>query len=466
MKAFMGADFLLQTETAKRLYHNVARELPVIDYHCHVSPREIFENKQFENITEVWLGGDHYKWRLMRANGIAEYYITGDAPAREKFQKFAETLPKVIGNPMYHWCHLELKNYFGYEGVLNGDTAQAVWDLTCQKLSEPSMGVRGIIEMSNVAFIGTTDDPVDDLMWHQKLKADDTFKPVVAPTFRPDKALNIEKPDWKEYIRTLAGVCGMQINTVDALKQALKQRIDYFDGIGCRASDHGLDYMVFRPADAQQAQQIMQKALAGEAVTKEEAEIFKTELLVFCAACYAEKDWVLQLHYNCLRNPNSTAFSRLGPDTGFDTIGPRSAADTLPGLLDTLYAQDKLPKTVIYSLDAGDNAFIDTLIGSFQGPGIPGKIQHGSAWWFNDNKAGMVEQLTSLANLSILGNFIGMLTDSRSFLSYTRHEYFRRILCNLIGTWVENGEYPDSEKDLQEIVSGICYYNAKRYFNI
>lgn len=465
MTPFLSKDFLLKTETAKHLYHDMAANLPILDYHCHVSPKEIFENKQFKNITEVWLSGDHYKWRLMRSNGIDEYYITGDAPAREKFQKFAETLPKAIGNPMYHWCHLELKNYFGYEGVLSGETAQEVWDLTCEKLAQPELSVRGIIQKSNVAMIGTTDDPIDSLQWHKKLMADDNFSTIVAPTFRPDKALNIEKADWKAYIASLSAASGVEITDVETLKQALAARIDHFDSCGCRASDHGLDYMVFRPVDGA-AEGIMAKALAGNAVTTEEAEIFKTELLLFCAEAYAKKGWVLQLHYNCLRNPNSAAFAKLGPDMGFDSIGPRSAADTLPHLLDTLYAKGCLPKTVLYSLDAGDNAFLDVLMGAFQGTEVPGKIQHGSAWWFNDNKVGMEQQLISLGNLGILGNFIGMLTDSRSFLSYTRHEYFRRILCNLVGRWVEDGEYPNSEKDLQQIISGICYDNAKRYFNI
>ncbi len=465
MTPFLSKDFLLKTETAKHLYHDIAAQLPILDYHCHVSPKEIFENKRFKNITEVWLSGDHYKWRLMRSNGIDEYYITGDAPDREKFQKFAETLPKAIGNPMYHWCHLELKNYFGYEGILNGETTQKVWDLTCQKLSQPELSVRGIIKKSNVALIGTTDDPIDSLEWHKKLMEDDSFSTIVAPTFRPDKALNIEKADWKAYIATLSQVSGVKITDVESLKVALAKRIDHFDSCGCRASDHGLDYMVFRPV-AGAAEGIMAKALAGNAVTMEEAEIFKTELLLFCAEAYARKDWVLQLHYNCLRNPNSKEFSRLGPDMGFDSIGPRSAADTLPGLLDALYSKGCLPKTVLYSLDAGDNAFLDVLMGAFQGTEVPGKIQHGSAWWFNDNKVGMEQQLISLGNLGILGNFIGMLTDSRSFLSYTRHEYFRRILCNLVGQWVEDGEYPNSEQDLQQIISGICYENAKRYFNI
>jgi len=465
MKRFLCEDFLLKTETAKRLYHTVARDLPIIDYHCHVSPQEIFEDRRFQNITEVWLSGDHYKWRLMRAGGVDEYYITGDAPAREKFQKFAQALPKAMGNPLYHWCHLELKNYFGYEGVLNGETAQEVWELTCRKLQEPAFSVRGLIKKSNVAFIGTTDDPVDSLQWHKKLAEDESFDTVVAPTFRPDKALNIEKPDWRAYIASLSRVCQMEITDIESLKAALEKRIEHFDDHGCRASDHGLDHMVFRPVEGA-AQGIMKKALAGQSVTEEEAEIFKTELLLFCAQCYARKGWVLQLHYNCLRNPNTAEFARLGPDTGFDAIGPRSAADTLPGFLDALYAKGCLPKTILYSLNAADNAFLDTLIGSFQGTDVPGKLQHGSAWWFNDNKTGMTEQLTSLANLSILGNFVGMLTDSRSFLSYTRHEYFRRVLCDLIGSWVENGEYPDSEKDLRQIVSGICYYNAKRYFSL
>ena len=466
MKPFLCSDFLLKTETAKHLYHDYAKALPVIDYHCHVSPREIFEDKGFSDIYDVWLTGDHYKWRLMRSNGVDEYYITGDAPAREKFQKFAETLPKAIGNPMYHWCHLELKNYFGYEGILNGDTAQEVWDLAREKLRDPSMHVRGIIQKSNVAFIGTTDDPIDDLQWHQKLREDASFSTVVAPTFRPDKALNMEKPDWREYIAKLSAAAGVEIDSLESLELALTKRIDHFHASGCKASDHGLDYMIYRRLPRESLEEIVKKALAGEAVTLEEVEGVKTELLLLCAKCYTEKGWVMQLHYNCLRNPNTAAFRALGPDSGFDCIGPRESSQTLPKLLDALYSTNTLPKTILYSLDGADNSFIDSLIGAFQGTEIPGKLQHGSAWWFNDNKTGMQEQLISLANLNLLGNFIGMLTDSRSFLSYTRHEYFRRILCDLIGDWVENGEYPNSEKDLKQIVSGICYDNAKRYFTI
>ncbi|MBQ2676273.1 MAG: glucuronate isomerase [Clostridia bacterium] len=465
MKKFLDKDFLLSSDTACKLYHQYAADMPIVDYHCHVSPKEIYEDKKFENIFEVWLSGDHYKWRMMRANGVDEKYITGDAPQREKFQKFAEALPKAIGNPMYHWCHLELKKYFGYEGILNGDTAEQVWQLAAEKLKAPSMSVRGIIKQSNVAFIGTTDDPVDSLEWHIKLKADDSFKTVVAPSFRPDKALNIDKSGWLEYISQLSEVAGVKIDSLKALKDALLKRIEFFNECGCKASDHGLDYMIFTPCDDVAADEIMQKGLKGESITKAQAEAFKTNLLVFCAKEYKRLGWAMQLHYNCLRNPNSKMFAKLGPDTGFDCIGPKESSEALSGLLDCLYSSESLPKTIIYSLDSSDNSFIDSLMGAFQGTEIPGKIQHGSAWWFNDNKQGMIDQLISLANLGLLGNFVGMLTDSRSFLSYTRHEYFRRILCNLLGGWVENGEYPDSPQ-LGEIVKDICFNNAKRYFDL
>ena len=466
MKPFLCEDFLLKTETAKHLYHGIAAKLPIIDYHCHVSPREIFEDRHFSNITEVWLGGDHYKWRLMRSNGIEEYYITGNASHREKFQKFAETLPKAIGNPMYHWCHLELKTYFGYSGILNGETAEEVWQLAKEKLAQPDMGVRGLIQKSNVYMIGTTDEPVDDLQWHRKLAEDPAFTTLVTPSFRPDKALNAEKAGWREYIQKLAEVSGTEITGIHSLKAALGNRIAYFKANGCRASDHGLDYVAFRDATEEELDAIVKRGLSGELASVEDAEKLRTALLLFCAGEYVKHDIAMQIHYNCLRNPNSKMLESIGPDAGFDCIGPNNGAASLAKFLDTLYRQDALPRTILYSLDAGDNAFLDTLMGAFQGPKLPGKIQHGSAWWFNDNKTGMQEQLTSLANLGVLGNFVGMLTDSRSFLSYTRHEYFRRILCDLIGQWVENGEYPNSEKDLQRIVSGICYENAKRYFNI
>ncbi|MBQ5601667.1 MAG: glucuronate isomerase [Clostridia bacterium] len=464
MARFLDKDFLLTTKTAQKLYFEQAADLPIIDYHCHVSPREIYEDKRFENITEIWLGGDHYKWRLMRSNGVDEYYITGDAPAKEKFFKFAEMLPKAIGNPMYHWCHLELKKYFGYEGTLSKDTAEEVWTLCNEKLK--NMSARSIISASNVAFIGTTDDPIDSLEYHKLLARDESFKTVVAPSFRPDKALNIDKAGWKEYIAKLSEVSGIDIKNLPSLKEALGLRIKFFAENGCRASDHGLDKMVYAEAQESEINALIARGLSGETVTANEAEALKTELLVFCAKEYAKLGWVMQLHYNCMRNPNTKMFGKLGADTGFDCIGPDNGSRKLAALLDRLTLEDSLPKTIIYSLDASDNSFIDTLIGAFQGTECCGKIQHGSAWWFNDNKQGMRDQLISLANLSLLGNFVGMLTDSRSFLSYTRHEYFRRILCDLIGQWVENGEYPNDEYTLAEIVGGICYNNAKNYFGL
>jgi len=462
----MTKDFLLKNETAKSLYHCFADSLPIIDYHCHVSPKEIYEDKHFSDISEVWLSGDHYKWRLMRSNGVDEYYITGDAPAREKFQKFAEVLYKAIGNPMYHWCHLELKKYFGYEGILNADTAEEVWQLSLRKLSQPDMGVRGIIEKSGVAFIGTTDDPIDSLEYHKKIRDEGKLKAIVAPSFRPDKAFQLNNPAYASYIEQLEKASGKKIEGIDSLKEALADRMEYFASCGCKASDHGLNYIYFEKADYETLDSAVKKALRGEACTQTEVDAVGTELLLFCAENYKRLGWVMQLHYNCLRNPNNKMFSLLGPDTGFDVIGPHDSTADLAKLLDSMYSADALPRTILYSLDSKDNSAIDTMLGAFQQAGYPGTIQHGSAWWFNDTKLGMEEHLRSLASLSLLGNFVGMLTDSRSFLSYTRHEYFRRILCNLIGTWVEEGEYPDDANALREIVKGISFYNAKRFFGL
>ncbi len=466
MSAFLNNNFLLRTDTARKLYFESAAKMPIIDYHCHVSPKEIYEDRRFANITELWLSGDHYKWRLMRSNGVDEYYITGDADPYEKFLKFAELMPKAIGNPMYHWCHLELKIYFGYDGVLNADTAREVWGLCEVKLKDENMSVRGIISQSNVVFIGTTDDPVDTLEYHKLIAQDKSMSATVTPSFRPDKALNIDKDGWRKYIAKLSEVSGVDIVDISSLKEALGRRIEYFAAHGCRASDHGLDRMVYAEASEEEINEIIRRGLSGEKVSPDEAEAFKAELIVFCAAEYVRHGWVMQLHYNCMRNPNSKMFEILGADTGFDCIGPDNGSRKLAMLLDRLNREDKLPKTILYSLDSSDNAFLDTLIGAFQGTETAGKLQHGSAWWFNDNKQGMCDQLISLANLSLLGNFVGMLTDSRSFLSYTRHEYFRRILCSLIGEWVENGEYPNDEKTLSALVEDICYGNAKRYFGL
>ena len=466
MKAFMDRDFLLTTPTAQRLYHEHAEKMPIIDYHCHVDPKEIFEDRRFENIYQVWLEGDHYKWRVMRSNGVEERYITGDAPEREKFQKFAEALPRAIGNPMYHWCHLELRAYFGYEGVLNGETAQEVWDLSVKKLAEPGMSARGIIRQSNVAMVGTTDDPTSSLEWHRRLAEDESISTVVTPSFRPDKALNIEKPGWRDFLAELGRSANVEVKDLDSLEEALERRMEDFDQAGCRAADHGLDYVPCRPMSRERVEAVMGKALNGQAVAVEEAEAFKTELLLFCARHYHDMEWAMQIHYNCMRNPNSVMFARLGPDSGFDCMNNVNCAGSLYALLDELYRDDALPRTILYSLNPGENELLDTMIGAFQGPGVPGKLQHGSAWWFNDNKTGMREQLVSLANLSLLGNFIGMLTDSRSFLSYTRHAYFRRILCELVGGWIENGEYPADLDQAGALVEDICYHNAKRYFRL
>lgn len=467
MTEFMSEDFLLDTDVAKKLYHDYAKKMPIIDYHCHVSPKEIYEDLKTENITQLWLYGDHYKWRLMRSNGVSEDYITGkNTSDKDKFLKFAEVLPKAIGNPMYQWCHFELKRYFGYEGVLSPETAEEVWNLTSEKLKDDSMSVRGIIKKSNVAFIGTTDDPIDSLEYHKKIAEDDSFGVVVAPSFRPDKALSLNADFYPEYIKTLSRVSGVEIDGLNSLKEALYRRMKHFDFNGCKASDHGINYPVYEKMSKVQMNEAISKAIKGEKVSEKELEAVQTEMLLFCAERYSELGWVMQIHYNCMRNPNTLMFNKLGADTGFDCIGPHNGSVALAKLLDEMYSSNNMPKIILYSLDSGDNAFIDTLMGAFQREGCPGTIQHGSAWWFNDTKNGMREQMISLASLGLLGNFVGMLTDSRSFLSYTRHEYFRRILCQLIGQWVEAGEYPNDMKALSKLVEDISFYNAKRFFSL
>ncbi|MBQ7902768.1 MAG: glucuronate isomerase, partial [Oscillospiraceae bacterium] len=415
--------------------------------------------------TQVWLGGDHYKWRRMRSNGVEEKYITGDASDREKFQKWAETLEMAIGNPLYHWSHLELQRYFGYNGWLNGESAEEVWNIANAKLAQPEMSARGLIKQSNVKVVCTTDDPVDSLEWHKKIREDDSFDVQVLPAWRPDKALNIENPDYIEYIAKLGKAADIEIECINCLKNAISKRIDYFHENGCSVSDHGLDFVMYYPADKKEVNAIFKKRLAGEEITTEEALKFKTYLLLFMAEKYREKGWVMQMHFGVRRDLNKKIFAALGPDAGIDSINDNVPVGQMAQFLNALAEKDKLPKTILYSLNPNDNAAIGTIMGAFQDSSCVGKIQHGSAWWFNDNKTGMTEQMTSLANIGLLGNFIGMLTDSRSFLSYTRHEYFRRIMCNLIGTWVENGEYPNDDKVLKKIVEGISYNNTIRYFN-
>ena len=464
MKQFMDDNFLLQTEAAQQLYHNYAENMPILDYHCHINPQEIYEDRQFENITQVWLGGDHYKWRFMRSCGVDEKYITGDASDKEKFLKWAEVLGKAIGNPLFHWSHLELKKYFGYNGVLNKKTAEEVWELCNKKLAEPSMTVRNIIKQSNVTLICTTDDPVDSLEWHKKLAEDKSFDVQVLPAWRPDKAMNIEKVTYLDYMAQLEAASGMRIATFADLKKALCNRMDFFASMGCNVSDHALEYVMYAPATEDEIEAIFAKRLAGNGVSREEELKFKTAFMIFVGNEYARRDWVMQLHYGCKRDNNTPMFDHLGPDTGYDCINNYAPSSEMADYLNALNQNGNLPKTIIYSLNPNDNQAIGTILGCFQDSTAVAKIQQGSAWWFNDHKVGMQDQMTSLANLGNLSGFVGMLTDSRSFLSYTRHDYFRRILCNLIGGWVDNGEFPADYDTLEEIVKGICYNNAVAYF--
>ena len=459
MKPFMNQDFLLTTETAKHLYHDFAASMPIIDYHCHLYPQEIYEDRRFENITQVWLGGDHYKWRLMRSAGVDERYITGDATDREKFQKWAETLSLAIGNPLYHWSHLELRNYFDYDGVLNGATAETVWDLCNEKLQ--TMSARKLIEESNVKALCTTDDPADSLEWHKKIAEDKSFGVRVLPSFRPDRALGIEKADYPEYLKRLG-----EITSFSQLAEVLKERLAFFVSLGCRVSDHGLESVPFAPVTDAEVEAIFQKRLGGELPTAQEAKQFKTALLLALGREYHRLGVVMQLHFGVIRDNAKRVFRALGPDAGVDSIGDQVSIRDLAAFLNALDETDELPKTILYSLNPNDNAAIVSVMGAFQTGEAVSKVQHGSAWWFNDHKRGMIDQLTNLAAGGYLAGFVGMLTDSRSFLSYARHEYFRRILCDLIGKWVENGEFPNDDAALRSIVEGICFHNAKKYFRL
>ena len=464
--SFINDDFILTNETAKRLYHDYAEKMPIIDYHCHINPKEIYENKKFKNITEIWLGGDHYKWRLIRSNGTPENEITGDADDYTKFLRFAEMLPRAIGNPMYHWNHLELKRYFDYDGILSAKTAEEVWNLCNEKLQSDDMSACSIIKKSNVKMIGTTDDPIDTLEWHKKIKEEGICTAQVLPSYRPDKAVNIDKAGFADYIKALAKAADMEINCVADVKAALIKRLDFFCEMGCKATDHGLDYIPFAIGTEKEIDAAFKAVMKGKTITANQADMYKTAILICLGKEYAKRGIVMQIHYSVQRNTNTAMFNKIGADTGFDTISTRPCSEALTALLNALATCDLLPKTIIYSLNPHDNEMIDTVIGAFQGTEAAGKVQHGSAWWFSDTKSGMETQLKSLANLSLIGNFVGMLTDSRSFLSYTRHEYFRRILCNVLGTWVENGEYPADMETLGQIVEDICYNNAARYFGI
>ncbi len=464
MRRFMDKDFLLKTDTAQKLYHQYAEKMPVIDYHCHIDPREIYEDIRFDNITRLWLGADHYKWRLMRWAGIEERYITGDASDKEKFIKWAGALEGAIGNPLYHWCHLELQRYFDYNGILNTKTAETVWNLCNEKLKEDGFSVRNLITRSRVNLLCTTDDPADSLEWHRKLAQDQSFAVRVLPAWRPDKAFALGRTDYREYLLKLEDAAGMKISSFSALIAALCKRMDFFASMGCRVSDHGLSYVMYAPASEQDIERIFQDRLRGNMPAPKEEAQFISACLLKMGREYHKRNWVMQLHYGVKRDNNRRLFSAVGADAGVDCIDNYTPSAQLADFLNALDVTKQLPKTIVYSLNPIDNAAIGTVIGCFQDDSCIGKIQQGSAWWFNDHRSGMEEQMRSLAASGLLGSFIGMLTDSRSFLSYVRHEYFRRILCNLIGDLVENGEYPDDEEALGRIVEGICYHNAMTYF--
>ncbi|MBP2070993.1 glucuronate isomerase [Thermoanaerobacterium butyriciformans] len=466
MKKFMDEDFLLNNETAVKLFHDYASKSPIFDFHCHLNPKDIYEDIRFKNITEVWLYGDHYKWRLMRSNGVDERYITGDADDYSKFLEFARTMPMAIGNPVYHWTHLELRRYFGINELLNEKTAPMIWEKVNSMLNSSEFSVRNIIKKSNVKILCTTDDPTDSLEYHKLLKEDDSFNVKVLPAFRPDKGINIDKDDFKDWVKKLSEVCGKAIESYDDYLDALNSRLKFFDSYGCRLSDHALDFVAYEESNKEEVDEIFKKALKGEKLSQIEVDKYKTSVLQFLGKRYKELGWAMQLHIAALRNTNSRMFKKLGPDTGYDSINDVNIAYPLSKFLDSLESTGSLPKVILYTLNPKDNYVLAALMGSFQGEGIPGKMQFGSAWWFNDNIDGMTEQMKTLANVGLLSKFVGMVTDSRSFLSYPRHEYFRRILCNLIGEWVEKGEVPDDIDLLGKIVQDISFNNAVNYFGV
>ena len=449
--SFINDNFMLKTKTAKKLYEMV-KDLPIIDYHCHLSPKMIAENYKFKNAYDLFLGGDHYKWRQMRTNGVDEEYITGGADEYEKFLAFAKTMPYLIGNPIYHWTHLELKRYFGIDEVLNENSAKRIWDACNECLKKDEFRAQELIKRSGVEVICTTDDPVDTLEYHEALRG---FSTKVLPTFRPDKAVEIGKETFIPYIEA-AG-----IKTYKELEAFMRERIAYFDAHGCKLSDHALEYVPYAEGDAEAA---FNKRMAGGELSEYEIDSYKTAVLKICAEEYTKRSWAMQLHIGALRNNNRRMYEKLGADVGFDSINDLAIAEKLSAFLNSLEYDDVLPKTILYTLNPKDNYVLGTMLGNFQKAPTQGKIQFGSGWWFNDQRDGMEAQMQALANLGMLSRFVGMLTDSRSFVSYTRHEYFRRIMCNLIGKWVEDGEYPEDFETLEKIVSGIAYYNAKSYF--
>ncbi|HEY3403997.1 MAG TPA: glucuronate isomerase [Ohtaekwangia sp.] len=465
MSHFLTDDFLLTTDFAKTLYHQYAKDLPIIDYHCHLPQQEVASDRKFENLTKIWLEGDHYKWRAMRTLGINEKYITGNASDTEKFEQWAYTVPYTMRNPLYHWTHLELKRYFGIDKLLTPDTAKEIYKICSDKLNTPEYSTRSLLKKMKVEVVGTTDDPADSLEYHQKIKQD-KIGTAILPSFRPDKSFAVENPQaYKTYLEKLSKASGVGINSFDTLLQALENRVNFFHDNGGRLSDHGLEQLYFPENKyAYSAKALFDKVYKGDALDKNEIHYFKYAVLIELGRLYHKKGWTQQYHLGALRSTNDRMLRLLGPDTGFDSIGDFPQSVTLAKFLNELDSTDQLAKTIIYNLNPADNEVIATMIGNFNDGSTKGKIQFGSAWWFLDQKDGMEKQINTLSNMGLLSCFIGMLTDSRSFLSYPRHEYFRRILCNLIGKDVANGELPADEKWLGKMVSDICYHNAKNYF--
>jgi glucuronate isomerase len=466
MKKFLDENFLLTNKTAEQLYHEYAKSMPIIDYHNHLPPDEIASDKCFQNITQAWLNGDHYKWRAMRTNGIDEKFITGNATDYEKFQKWAETVPYTLRNPLYHWTHLELQRYFGINEILNADSAKKIYDESSAKLQTSDFSVRGLLEKMNVKFICTTDDPVDSLEHHKKIQHDN-WSVKVNPAFRPDKAMNVDDTNtFNNYLSLLEKASDISISTYNDFLAALKRRHDYFAENGCTVSDHGLEEIYADNYTQTEIAGIFAKIRSGGALTLEENRKFKSAMLFTFAEWDWEKGFVQQFHIGPIRNNNSRKMKELGPDNGFDSIGDANHGKNLSKFLDRLDRENKLSKTILYNINPADNEIFASMIGNFNDGSVAGKVQWGSAWWFLDQKDGMTKQINTLSNLGLLCKFIGMLTDSRSFLSFPRHEYFRRILCNLLGEDIENGELPDDLNWVGKVVQDICYHNARNYFNL
>lgn len=465
MKQFLDENFLLKTATAQRLYHEYAKDMPIIDYHCHLPPQQIAEDTQFENLAQVWLYGDHYKWRAMRTNGVHESFCTGNKTDWEKFQKWAETVPYTLRNPLYHWTHLELKRYFGINDILNSDTARRIYDECTAKLQTPEYSVRNLLRKMNVTLICTTDDPVDSLEYHQKIKEDGFEKPIL-PAFRPDNAMNVSSAEkFNAYLNKLSAMTNIAISSFDDFLYALQNRHDFFASMGCGVSDHGLEEIYAEDFTGSEIDAIFTKIHGGRELNETEQRKFKSAMLIHFAEWDWEKGWVQQFHLGALRNNNSRMLQTLGPDTGWDSIGDFSQGKALAKFLDKLDSNNKLAKTVLYNLNPADNELMATMIGNFNDGSVAGKIQWGAAWWFLDQRDGMTKQINALSNMGLLSKFIGMLTDSRSFLSFPRHEYFRRILCDLFGDEIENGELPNDVKWVGKVIQDICFNNNREYFN-